>query len=339
MEALVTGATGFVGWHLAAGLRAHGHAVRVLALPSEDAARLERDHGVTVFRGDVCRPETLAAPMRGADFVFHLAAAHGLWRPKQEYRDVNVTGTENVCRAAMAAGVRRLVHVSTWAVYGMGLGRPLREDSPMNPVPDAYTITKVEADLLVQRLVAREGLPAVIVRPGLMFGPGDRVNFGRMADRLRAGKAVIIGSGRNALVYVYVADVVEGMILAAEREQAVGQIYNLSTDRPATQEEFWRAIAEEIGAPPPRLRVPYPLLYALAFLAEQAVKLRKPGTQPLVTRLGVKLFGSDNWPAIDKARRELGYAPKVSVREGVRLAARWYLEQPGVPAAHPSGVA
>jgi nucleoside-diphosphate-sugar epimerase len=333
MEALVTGATGFVGHHLVAALRARGHAVRILALPAEDTTRLEDEHGVVVHRGDVCRPETLTEPMRGADAVFHLAAVHGLWRPKAEYHAVNVVGTENVCRGVLAAGVRRLVHVSTWTVYGMGLGRPLREDFPMNPIPDVYTITKADADQLVQRYVAEERLPAVIVRPGTMFGPGDRVNFGRMADRVRDGKAIIIGSGRNALPYVFVSDVVEGMILAATKERAVGQAYNLATDRPATQEQFWGAIAEEIGVRPPRLRVPYRALYALGFLAEQAVKLQGAGRQPLVTRLGVKLFGSDNRPAIDKARHELGYEPRVSIREGVRLAAAWYLGQVVTPPA------
>lgn len=333
MEALVTGATGFVGRHLIEALRARGDAVRVLALPGEDTTRLERELGVAVHRGDVCQPETLTGPMRGVDAVFHLAAAHGLWRPRREYHAVNVAGTENVCRAVIGAGVRRLVHVSTWAVYGMGLGQPLREDFPMSPVPDAYTITKAEADQLVQRYIARERLPAVIIRPGLMFGPGDRVNFGRMADRVRDGKAVIVGSGRNALTYVYVTDAIEGMLLAATHQRAVGQAYNLATDQPATQEQFWRAIAEEIGARPPRLRVPYHALYALAFLAEQVARLRGGRRQPLVTRLGVKLFGSDNRPAIDKARRELGYQPRVSIREGVRLAAAWYLRQAVTPPA------
>lgn len=327
MTALITGGAGFVGHHLAAALRARGHAVRALVLPGEDATRLERELGVAVHRGSVCQPETLTGPMRGVDAVFHLAAVHGLWRPKGEYQAVNVVGTENVCRAALAAGASRLVHVSSWTVYGMGIGRVLSEDLTLTPVPDAYTITKVEADRLVQRYIARERLPAVIVRPGTMFGPGDRVNFGRMADRVRDGKAVIIGSGRNALPFVFVSDVVEGMILAATKERAVGQVYNLASDQPATQEEFWRAIAEEIGSRPPRRRVPYRALYALAFLAEQAVKLQGAGRQPLVTRLGVKLFGSDNRAAIDKARRELGYEPRVSIREGVRLAAAWYLRQ------------
>ncbi|WP_242343889.1 NAD-dependent epimerase/dehydratase family protein [Anaeromyxobacter terrae] len=320
--ALVTGATGFVGHHLVAALRQRGFSVRVLALPGEDTSALEREHGVVVHRGDVRDAGALPAAMRGADVVFHLAAVHGLWRPRQEYEDVNVRGADNVCRAALAARVARLVHVSSWTVYGMGLPGAVREDAPLRPILDAYAVTKARADAAVRRLAKEQGLPAVVVRPGTMFGPGDRVNFGRMADRLRSGKVIVIGSGRNVLPFVYVTDVVDGMIRAAERGKP-GEAYNLCTDRPISQREMWVALAEELGAPPPRARAPYPLLYALAWGAEKAVL---PGRQPLLTRLGVKLFGSENAHAIDKARSELGYAPRVPVREGVRLAAAWYRE-------------
>jgi nucleoside-diphosphate-sugar epimerase len=336
-EALVTGATGFVGHHLVAALRARGWGVRVLALPAEVTSTLEREHRVAVHRGDVRVPETLPGAMRGADVVFHLAAVHGMWRPRQEYQDVNVAGAENVCRAALAARVHRVVHVSSWTVYGMGLRGPVSEDAPLAPNLADYSDPTAPADESVRRPAAQEGLPAVVVRPGTMFGPGDGVNFGRMADRLRSGKVILIGSGRNVLPFVYVSDVVEGMILAATKGR-VGEAYNLCTDAPVSQQDMWRAMAEEIGAPPPRLRVPYHLLYALAWGAEKAVPRENPTRQPLITRLGVKLFGSENRHSIDKARRELGFAPRVAVRDGVRMAAEWYRE--AMPAvAHPAPAA
>ncbi len=321
--ALVTGATGFVGAHLLDALLAEGWSVRVLALPGEDVSRWEQGGRVAVTRGDVRRRENLPDAMRGVDTVFHLAAIHGLWRPPQEYEDVNVRGAENVCQAALEAGVRRLVHVSTWTVYGMGLRGAVDEQAPLRPILDAYAVTKAKADERVQRLAREHGLPAVVVRPGTMFGPGDRVNFGRMAERLHAGKAVLIGSGRNPLPFVYVTDCVRGMIAAAQRGR-IGEAYNLATDAPMSQAEFWCTMAEELGERPPRLRVPYSLLYAAAYAAERAVRNPGPTRQPVVTRLGVKLFGSENRHAIGKARRELGYAPSVSIREGIRLTASWY---------------
>jgi nucleoside-diphosphate-sugar epimerase len=264
--------------------------------------------------------------MRGADTVFNLAGMMGVWRGTADYRGVNATGAENVGRAALAAGVRRLVHVSSWTVYGIGLGAPARETNRLVPFSEPYATTKAEGDLLIQKLVTRERLPAVIVRPGTFFGPGDWLHFGRIADRLRTGKSIVIGSGHNALPFVFVTDVVQGLLLAAERANA-GEIYNISNDEPLTQAEFLSETARVIGAAPPHLRVPYPALYALSYAIERAALLARTKHQPIVTRLGVKLFGTDNRHAIDKARSELAYVPRVSLRQGVALAGAWYRQQ------------
>jgi len=323
MEILVTGATGFLGRYLVTALQERGDTVRALTLPIEDTKWLkERD--VAVYMGDVRQPDTLTAPMRGVDGVFHLAAMTRMWRPMQDYRDVNVAGTENVCRAALAAGVRRLVHVSSGVVYGLGIGQPAREDFPLAPIQEPYSVTKAEGDKLVQRMIAEDHLPAVIIRPGTVFGPGDSLNFSRIADRLRAGMGLIIGSGHNALTFVYVTDVIQGLLLAFDQEHAVGKIYNIANDQPLTQEEALCAIAEEVGARPPRIHVPYHALYALAFAAERIATLTGYRCQPPITRQGVKLFGADNHLAIDKSRGELGYTPRVCLREGIHLAGTWY---------------
>jgi nucleoside-diphosphate-sugar epimerase len=326
MEILTTGVTGLLGRYLIPALLERGHTVRALVLPTENSAWLE-ERGVAVYRGDVRDADSLTAPMRRVDTVFHLAGMMGVWRGIGEYRAVNVTGAENIARAVLANGVRRLVHVSSWTVYGMNLGAPARESWPLHPFPEPYARTKAEGDLAVQRLIARDHLPAVIIRPGTFFGPGDRLHYARMADRLRAGKAIVIGSGRNALPFVYATDVVQGLILAAERDNAVGQAYNITNDQPLSQEEFLRAIARDIGAAPPRVHVPYRALYAISAAVEKAASIARVQHQPIVTRLGVKLFGTDNRHAIDKARTELGYIPRVSLREGVKLSGQWYRQQ------------
>jgi nucleoside-diphosphate-sugar epimerase len=323
MDVLITGGNGLLGRYLVAALQDRGDGVRVLALPSADPGWL-RQRGVAVYRGDVCWPDTLAAPMSGVSAVFHLAGMMGVWRPLQDYRDVNVTGTRNVCKAALAEGVSRIVHVSSWTVYGMDLGRPAREDFLLRPSSEPYAITKAEGDLMVQRMIAEDRLPAVIIRPGTFFGPGDRLHFGRMADRLRAGKGVIVGRGDNALPFVYVTDVVQGLLLALDCERAVGQAYNISNDHPLTQQQLLEVIAHDIGVNSPTVHVPYRALYIAGGTAERTAALAGSGEQPLLTRLGVKLFGTDNRLAIDKARCELGYVPRVTIRNGVRISAEWY---------------
>jgi nucleoside-diphosphate-sugar epimerase len=322
MEVLITGGNGLLGRHAVSALEERGDSVRVLALPTEDASALEK-RGVPICRGDIRRPETLSQAMTGADAVLHLAGMMGVWQPLAEYEAVNVTGTENVCRAALVEGAR-IVHVSSWTVYGMDLGAPAREDLPLAPFREPYALTKAAGDMAVQRMIREDGLQATIIRPGTFFGPGDRLHFGRIADRLHAGKGIVVGRGDNALPFVYVSDVVQGLLLALDDERAIGQAYNITHDRPLTQEQLLRAIAREVGANPPRRHVPYRPLYAAGYIAERVATLRRSRRQPVVTRLGVKLFGTDNRHAIDKARRELGYAPRVDLDEAVRLAARWY---------------
>jgi nucleoside-diphosphate-sugar epimerase len=257
----------------------------------------------------------------------------------RDYHEVNVTGTENVCRAALAAGVHRMVHMSSSSVYGVGLGRPADETFPLRPFRDPYPITKALADMAVQRMIAEDGLPAVIIRPDQIFGPGDHLHFGRMADRLRAGRTVVVGSGHNALPFVYVTDVIHGLLLALDHRRAIGHAYNITSDRPLTQRQLLDAIAHEVGAEPPRLHVPYRALYAAGYAAERIAALTPSRRRPPITRLGVAFFGTDSRYAVGKAKRELGYSPRVAVADGVHLTAAWYRDREAQRQERPSVLA
>jgi nucleoside-diphosphate-sugar epimerase len=333
-EILVTGGNGFVGRHLVSALLDRGDTVRVLAFPGEETSALE-ERGVAIHHGDIRRLDDLAGPMEGVDRVLHLAALMDVWRPMEEYHAVNVTGTENVCRAALAAGVNRVVHMSSSSVYGIALGRPAHEGFPLAPFPDPYPVTKAAGDMAVQRMIAGDHLPAVIIRPDQVFGPGDHMHFGRMADRLRAGRGVIVGSGENALPLVYISDVVQGLLLALDRERAVGQVYNITNDSPLTQRQFLQAIARAIGGRPPHLRVPYRALYVAGYAAERLTNPAAARARPPITRLGVAFLGTHNEYAIGRARRELGYSPQVDLHDGVNRAAAWYLEGDRADPARP----
>lgn len=336
MEVLITGGNGFIGRHLVTALQQRGDSVRILALGHEDTSEMER-RGVAIFRGDVRAPETLIEPMRGAEGVLHLAAMMDVWRPLADYRAVNVAGSENVCRAALAAGVRRLVHMSSSSVYGVGRGRLVSEDAPLSPFSDPYPVSKAEADLAVQRMIREEGLPAVIIRPDQIFGPGDALHFGAMADRLISGAGIIVGSGRNHVPFVYVSDVVEALLLALDHPRAVGRAYNITNGEPLTQLELMTAIASEVGARPPRVHVPRSALYAAGFAAEKLILMTGSHRRPPITRLGVVFIGTDTRHDITRARTEIGFEPRVPLREGIRRAAAWHMERrkPVVPTSAP----
>ncbi len=335
MKVLITGATGLLGGHLLHALQQRGEQIRALVLPSENAEKLTAQ-GVEVLRGDVTDAGTLAPAVKDCELVIHLAGMMGVNRPLADYRLVNVTGSGNLYRAAQAAGVRRFVHTSSHTVYGLGYGRFLTEKDALRPDPDPYSISKAEGDRLIRRLMLTSAVETVILRPGTFFGPGDRLHFGRIAQRLKHDKGVLIGRGDNALPFCYVTDVVQGFLLAAYHEKAPGNVYNISHDRPLTQQALFNAVADEVGGERPARHLPYMPLYYGSLMAEQLAHLTH--TRPMVTRLGVMMFGTDNRHSIEKARSELGYEPQVELREGIRRAAAWFnaggMEPPGVAPAN-----
>ncbi len=322
MKVLITGATGLLGGHLIKELQERGEDIRALVLPAENADRLLKQ-GVEVVQGDVTDASTLKPAVTDIELVFHLAGMMGVWRPLADYRLVNVTGSVNLYQAAQKAGVRRYVHTSSHTVYGLGYGRFLTENDALRPDPDPYSISKAEGDRLMRRLLLTSKVETVILRPGTFFGPGDRLHFGRMAQKVKDGKGVLLGRGDNALPFCYVTDVVQGFLLAAYHENAPGNVYNITNDHPLTQQEMFDAIADAVGATRPTRHLPYLPVYYGSMVAEKVVA-RLTHTRPLVTQLGAMMFGSDNRHSVEKARRELGYEPKVDLRTGIQLAAEWF---------------
>lgn len=335
MRVLITGATGLLGGHLIKELQQRGEDIRALVLPVENADKLTAQ-GVEVVRGDITDASTLGPAVKDVELVFHLAAMMGVNRPIEDYRLVNVTGSENLYRAAQKAGVRRYVHTSSHCVYGLNLGRFLTEKDPLRPDSHPYSVTKAEGDRLMRRLMLDSKVETVILRPGSFFGPGDRLNFGRMAQRMKDGKGVIIGKGDNHLPFCYITDVVQGFLLAAYHDNAPGNVYNITNDEPLTQSEMFNEVADAVDGVRPTRHVPFIPVYYGSIVAEKVVA---PIThrEPLATTHGALMFGGDNKHSIEKARRELGFEPEVDLRTGIRLAAEWFnaggMNAPSVTAA------
>lgn len=323
LKVLITGATGLLGSHLIKELQDRGEEIRALVLPVENADKLTAQ-GVEIVRGDITDAGSLGPAVEGVDLVFHLAGMMGVWRPMADYRLVNVTGSENLYKAAQAAGVRRYVHTSSHTIYGLGHGRFMTEEDPLRPDPDPYSVTKAEGDRLMRRLMLNSDVETVILRPGTFFGPGDHLHFGRMAQKTKDGKGLLLGKGDNALPFCYVTDVVQGYLLAAYHEKAPGNAYNITNDRPLTQKEMFDTIADAVGGKRPTLHLPYLPVFLGATVAERLYVLAGMKSKPPATQLGAMMFGSDNKHSVGKARRELGFEPKVDLRDGIKLAAEWF---------------
>jgi len=319
MTVLVTGAAGLLGSHVTALLVTRGVRPRALIRPGDDAGWLGQA-SVETHIADVGDRSAIAPALLGVDCVIHCAARTGPWGPAAEYERTNVRGLETLVRAAMAAGVRRLVHVSSITVHGNNVGGKADENSPLRTEPNPYSRSKVAGEKLLQRMIQDEGAPVTIVRPGWIYGPRDTASFARIARMIDRGRMVVIGSGENHLPLIYARDAAEGVVLAGEAERAAGRSYLLVNDEPVTQRDFLAAIAAELGAPAPTRRIPYGLAVMLA--AQQP---------PPVMRYGLQLLGGENRFAIRRARHELGFSPRTGLTEGVRYSMAWYRDSYGAP--------
>lgn len=326
MKVLVTGATGLLGSHVAELMRKRGNEVRTLVRPGEVATWLA-ELGIEISRGDLADYASLQAAVDGVDLVLHCAAKMGPWGPEKEYEQVNVLGAKSLAEIALAAGVRRFVHVSSIDVHGLVVGEGVDETAAYGTEQDPYSRSKIAGERALQQLIKNRQAPVTIVRPGLIYGPRDTNSFARFARLIEQGKLPIIGSGRNHLPLIYVTDVAQGTVLASEAEQAIGRVYLLVNDEPVTQRDYFTAIAQELEVAPPRLHVPYRLALGLGGMAEFIGHLTRRQQPPPLMRFGLTQIGGENRFVIKRAREELGFSPQVNLAEGVRQASAWYRTQ------------
>ncbi len=319
---LVTGATGFVGYHLVRLLKERGAMVRALARRGSRAERL-RALGVEVVEGDIEDPASLPPAFRGLDTVFHVAGLVGPY-PPERLRRVNVEGVRNVLDAAERAGVLRTVVTSSVAAVGVNRRpEPLDEtvDWAVHGLDYPYATTKREGEALALER-AQTGLPVVVVNPSVVIGPEDTAPTpgGGVIGNLARGR--VPGTLRAGLAYVDVRDVAAGHLLAAERGRS-GERYILSAAN-VMMGDFFRAVAARAGARPPRFQVPYPVVYAAALASEAWAAVT--GGVPGISRGLVRIAGRYSWFDSSKARTELGWAPR-PLEETVGDTVEWFKDR------------
>jgi len=319
---MVSGATGFLGGRLAVALKEHGCKVRALARSRSDVSRLAA-LDIEIVTGDLADEVSLGRAVHGRQWVFHTAGRVGDWGTAGEFRRANVDGTARVIAACRRNRVRRLVHVSSLTVLGLPRdGAPVDEETPpASRAADPYTAGKIAGENQVRRANGQDGLETVVVRPGVIWGPGDATFLPRFASLLRRGKMVLVAGGRNSIGLSHVDNLVQGMLLAAAVPAAAGQVYHLTDGEEITAAEVFRLLAEALGVPPPRRSVSFTAAYAAASLMEAWARLRRQASPPAFTRFGVRLVASDSRYDIGKARRELGYRPVMTFRQGVAALA------------------
>ena len=318
MRILLTGATGLLGSHLARVLVTRGDTVTAIVRPTSRTESL-RQLGVQCLPIPLDQIDSLTAAMRNTDAVVHAAArvhTTGLW---SDYYHVTVTGTCNVLAAAAASKIRHFIHISSVGVYGW-------------PRPDGWPFVETDeygqlhrwnyysrAKLLAEQLVHQSSVPFTILRPTLVYGPGDAVTLGRIVAALQSRRLKFIGDGTNRLSLIFVTDVANAIAATVHQPKVTGEIFNVAADELClTQQEFIHQLCHLTGAAVPNSRISYATADRLAFFSECIAHATAFQVCPPLTRLAVLLLGGRRGYNSDKLRHTLNWQPTVAMTDGLR---------------------
>jgi nucleoside-diphosphate-sugar epimerase len=319
---LIIGATGFAGGALAQNLAADGVRLRAMVRPNSDTSTLKK-LGAELVEGDICDPKAVDAAVSGCALVYNFASPFRSATPTEAYfREVNRDGPVNVANAVQKHGVPRFVHCSTIGVHGHVQEIPCTETSPYNP-GDSYQTTKLEGELALQEMI-KGGLPAVIMRPASMYGPGD-LRMLKMFRLIHTGRWRMVGDGTAWFHATYIDDLVRGFRLCGEHRDAPGEVFILAGEEPLRLNDLANAVADAVGAPHPTKRVPLQPVLVAARICETLC--RPFGIEPPLHERRVRFFTNDRYFDAEKARRVLGFRTETGLSEGLKRTADWYFEK------------
>jgi 2-alkyl-3-oxoalkanoate reductase len=333
-RALVTGGTGFLGRRLVDRLLAEGRSVVVLARrPAPDLL----GQGVEFVAGAIEERTALERACTGVETVFHVAAKVGVWGPYEQFFRANVLGTRSLLEVARRAGVKYFVHTSTPSVVyngkdlaGADESLPLTTDCPC-----AYPLTKAVAEQEVLAANA-ENFRTVALRPHLIWGCGDPHLVPRILARARAGRLRIVGTGQNRVDMVHVENAVDAHLLAEDalrqpKSRAAGRAYFITNDEPVVLWDWINTLLRGVGEAPITRRVSLTTASALGASCELAWKALRLRGEPPMTRFVAAELAKDHWFDIGAAKRDLGYAPKISMSAGTRELIAWLKARGAAP--------
>ena len=323
---LVTGATGFIGSHLAERLVRDGYQVRCLVRPTSDTTSLD-GLDVELAAGDLTSAHSLERAVEGCRYVFHCGAMVSDWATPKEVSRVNVEGTRALLSASAAASVRRVVHFSSTDVYGYPGGMEIDETYAATSFRNWYAQTKRQAEAEVRRFGATHDLDAVILRPATVYGPRSREVVLEIARAIRGGHMVLIDNGRAIAGLCFVDNVVDAALLAMHHDGARGQAFNATDGLAITWRELADGLADGLGCSKARWSMPYRLAEGVGFSLEHGYRAlhrtTRLKTRPLLSRQAVHVMGTDQSFSNRKARELLSWEPRVDYATGLEATLDW----------------
>lgn len=322
-KVLVTGGGGFLG----------GAIVRMLVEQQETVRSFSRAHypaldplGVEQIKGDLADAEAVDNACKGVEAVFHVAAKPGIWGPYESYFRTNVIGTRNVIAACQKHAVDRLIYTSSPSVVFDGTHMEGVDESV--PYPSAYHShypkTKAQAEQAV-RQAARQGLAALVLRPHLIWGPGD--NYLAPGILARAGRLRQVGDGTQRVDTIYIDNAARAHILAEQQLKAnpclSGRVYFISQGEPIALWHMINLILAAGGKPPVSKKISPALAYFAGAFCETIYKMLRIKAEPPMTRFVARELATSHWFNIEAAKKDLGYSPVVSTEEGLKRLSEW----------------
>jgi nucleoside-diphosphate-sugar epimerase len=281
-----------------------------------------------IVRADLLDTGSLRGTIDGCDLVFHCAAVVRETGDRNEFFSTNVKGTENILRVSRDAGVKKFIHFSSVSVYGMNPPDRADETTPFQPCGNLYCDTKIAAEKAVWAAHHEARLPVVVIRPANVYGPYPNPWTVLPIQLINSGKMILINGGTGLCNYVYIDNLLDATLAATKRDESVGEVYLISDGMSVTWKEFFGYYAQMAGKP--RIRsVPKWVGKAIALCMETSSKLT--GKPPKITREAVGFLTRKTRFSIEKARHELGFQPRFSLEEGMKLTEQWLREAGYLP--------
>ncbi len=328
MRAMVTGATGFLGSSLVKTLKSRGYTVTTFIRDTKKFEELAIPAD-RIIKGDLLDRDSLKRASSDQDVVFHTAGMVVDWGKREDFFKANVEATKNLLDCCIEGGVKKFVHASSLTVLGIPKGEDrLDETAPYTDnFFEPYTETKIEAEKLVMDYQRKNRIDICVIRPGLIWGPGDTTILPRLERFSEKGLVFNIGNGQNIMCLSYIYNVCDAMILGAESSRANGEVYNIKDDQEVTSKQFFSAISTALGFKKPSFSIPFSVLLAAAYFFEFTGKLFHIKKTPVLTRYGLYLLGGNYSIDSSKAKSQLGYKQGTTFEKGVEELAKWYFNK------------
>lgn len=324
MKVAITGASGFLGGTLAHAYRKLGGDVIAYVRSTSNVSSLE-DWGAALVYGELSDQDGFHQLIEGADLAIHCAALTTDFGPWDQFQKINIDGTRNFLEACLAANCPRAIYISSVVVYGNGRhNRGTDEEAPYETlVTDNYTKSKIIADRLALDYYRDKNLPITIIRPGYIWGSGDRAIMPLLIKSIKKGILGVVDGGDNLMNLSHVDNVTGGIMLAAEKEEAIGRAYNLTDGSKVSTRRFLTDLLDILGVEFNLRSFPYVPAYVAGYFCELYARLRRYKIAPPLTRYAVRVGKYDQVFDISRAMYEFGYKPKISYVEGMASMAAY----------------